>query len=366
MKLLLIGALLCLIVAAAQAPQAPGSQRPTLTTQVTLVQVPALVRTKSGEPVFTLAADDFTLTDDEIVQKATVEADAGAEPLALVIAIETGGAGARMLEKYGNLSSLVEALVGGVKHRVAVVSFDSAPMLEQDFTPDFKLIGDAIHGLQPARGGPAILDSLAYSVDLLREQPPEYRRAILLVSETLDHASHTTLDEALRAVSDTNTAIYSLGFSSTKAAMHSESSKFSQPETPGPAGGCMAKDPNADPDESRLAQAYECLSLLAPPLRAAKMAAILASNGMRRNVPESVAQLSGGEYFTLTDAHGLERDLVAISRHLPNRYVLSFYPQAPHTGFHSIGLHLKNYPNLEVTARKGYWADGAAMPASTP
>jgi len=363
MKLLLIGALLSLPAAAAQAPQAPGSQQPTLTTHVTLVQVPALVRTKSGEPVFTLAAEDFTLTDDEIEQKSTVESDAGAEPLALVIAIENGGAGARKLENYRNLGSLVDAVVGGVKHQVAVVSFDSAPRLVQDFTPDFNLIGEAIHALQPAKGGPAILDSLAYSVNLLREQPPEYRRAILLVSETLDHASHTTLDEALRAVSDTNTAIYSLGFSTTKAAMSSESSKFSQPETPGPAGGCMAKDPDADPNESRLAQAYECLSLLAPPLRAAKMAAILATNGMRRNVPESVAQLSGGEYFTLTDARGLERDLVAISRHLPNRYVLSFYPQAPHTGFHSIGLRLKNYPNLVVTARKGYWADGAPMPA---
>jgi VWFA-related protein len=362
MKLLLIGALLCLPVAAAQEPQPTNPQHPTFTTHVTLVQVPALVRTKSGEPVFTLVAGDFTLTDDEIEQKATVEADAGAEPLALVIAIETGGAGARELEKYRNLSSLVEAVVGGVKHRVAVVSFDSTPRLEQDFTPDFNQIGDAIHALQPANGGPAILDSLAYSVDLLREQPAEYRKAILLVSETLDRASHTTLDEALRAVSDTNTAIYSLGFSTTKAAMRSESSKFNQPETPGPAGGCMAKDADADPEESRLAQAYECLSLLAPPLRAAKMAAILATNGMRRNVPESVAQLSGGEYFTLTDARGLERDLIAISHHLPNRYVLSFYPQEPHTGFHSIGLRLKNYPSLVVTARKGYWADSAPSP----
>src|SRR5580658_10680038 len=98
MKLLLIGALLCLPVAAAQEPQPTNPQHPTFTTHVTLVQVPALVRTKSGEPVFTLVAGDFTLTDDEIEQKATVEADAGAEPLALVIAIETGGAGARELE----------------------------------------------------------------------------------------------------------------------------------------------------------------------------------------------------------------------------------------------------------------------------
>ena len=59
----------------------------------------------------------------------------------------------------------------------------------------------------------SILDGLAFSVDLLRHQPQTYRRAILLLSETIDHGSHTSLDQALRAVEDTNTIIYSVGFS---------------------------------------------------------------------------------------------------------------------------------------------------------
>jgi hypothetical protein len=47
----------------------------------------------------------------------------------------------------------------------------------------------------------------------------------------------------------------------------------------------------------------------------------------------------------------------AISHHLPNRYLLSFYPTAPHAGFHAIGLRMKDYPDLVVTGRNGYWAD---------
>jgi VWFA-related protein len=361
-----LAALLWVPACFGQAPAPPAVPAPSLTTQTTLVLVPALVRTRSGDPVFTLTAKDFTVTDDGVPQQAAVEPDTGAEPLALVIAIETGGAGARQLPKLRTLASLVEAVVGDVPHRVAVVAFDGESKTVQDFTFDFAQVSDAIRGLRPSTGGPATLDALAYSVDLLRSQPPEYRRAILLISEILDHASQTTLDQALHAVSDTNTAIYSLGFSSTKAALKGEAAKFDQRETPGPAGGCMAKDPNADPGVSRLAQTFECLNILLPPLRAAKMAAELGANSLRRNVPESVTQLTGGEYFTFTDAHSLERDLETIGHHLPNRYVLSFHPLAPHPGFHTIGLRLKDYPHLVVVARNGYWVDTETAAAGNP
>jgi hypothetical protein len=65
--------------------------------------------------------------------------------------------------------------------------------------------------------GAAILDALGYSVDLLRGQPQKYRRAILMISETLDRGSHLTLEHALRAVTDTNTVIYTIAFSTGKS-----------------------------------------------------------------------------------------------------------------------------------------------------
>jgi hypothetical protein len=37
---------------------------------------------------------------------------------------------------------------------------------------------------------------------------------------------------------------------------------------------------------------------------------------MKENVPETVARLTGGEYFKLTDPKKLERDLATISNHL--------------------------------------------------
>jgi hypothetical protein len=126
----------------------------------------------------------------------------------------------------------------------------------------------------------------------------------------------------------------------------------------------MGKDPDPDATQNKAEQAFDCLGLLAPPLALAKLAAIRAAEGLERNVPETVAQLTGGEYFKFENSKSLERDLLTISNHMPNRYVLSFHPQSPHPGFHSVELRLKDHPGLRVTARSGYWADSDA--AATP
>ena len=124
-------------------------------------------------------------------------------------------------------------------------------------------------------------------------------------------------------------------------------------------------DPDPDPDatHNRAIQAYDCLTQLAPPLALAKMAAIAATDGLRRNIPETVARLTGGEYFKLTNPANLERDLATISNHIPNRYVLSFQPQSPHPGLHAVTLSVPGYSKLQVTARTSYWADSKSTPS---
>jgi VWFA-related protein len=365
MKFVFLVVLFTGAAAIAQTPP-PPPQTPLLTIRTTLVLVPALVQTREGAPVFTLNAADFTLTDDGIEQKIKVDEDTGSEPLALVIAVETGGAGARQLNKYRHLGPSIEAVIGSVPHKVAVVEFDSTPRLTQKFTPDLNAMEASLQNIGPGDHGAAILDGLRFSVDLLRRQPSAYRRAILLISETADHGSKNNLDEALHAVSDTNTSIYSLAFSSAKSAAGHEAALTLGDPTPGPPGGCMAKDPDAPSEQNRLEQAYECFSLLAPPLRLAKVASILAKEALRYNVPESVAQLTGGEYFRFTDARSLERGVLAISHHLPNRYVLSYHPTAPHAGFHTIGLRMNDYPDLVVQARTGYWVEKDTVAAFNP
>ena len=291
---------------------------------------------------------------------------------------------------------MLESIIGNVPHQVAVVTFDSHPTLLQDFTSDIDKAAAAIHTLTPSctrqhhqvncaspgaihdvslgDNGAAILDALGFSVDLLREQPSRYRRAILMISETLDRGSHLQLEDALRAVTETNTIIYSIGFSTGKSeAAHYAARELpvgsgGQNHHPNPPHGCMGKDPDPDPDatQNKAVQAYDCLTQLVPPLALAKMAAIAATDGLKRNIPETVARLTGGEYLKLADAGNLENDLLTISNHVPNRYALSYRPQSPHPGYHSLDLRLDGYPKLRVTARGGYWVDAEAGAAPHP
>jgi VWFA-related protein len=355
----------------AQSPAQPADtpQASTITVNSTLVVVPALVKTRSGELVYTLKADDFLLTDDGVPQKLRLDEDTGSQPLALVLCVQTGGDGASHLQDYRNLSPLLDALLGGVQHKVAVVGFDANPVLLHGFTPNTDFIENSLNELDagdpgdPATHDAAILDAVTYSVGLLRQQPTTYRRAILLFSETIDHGSHTTLTDALRAISDTNTSIYSIGFNSTRAATHHEASKLGSSE-PGPQHGCFSRDFGTDadgnpipPPDSKALQNFDCFAELLPPLRLAKMAEIAFGNALRRNVSSSVARLTGGEFYKFSNAKQLQRDLLTISNHIPNRYTLSFRPQDPVPGFHSINLTLPNYPQLHVEARNGYWIE---------
>jgi VWFA-related protein len=344
--------------AAAQNSAPPMQTGPIFRTRANLVLVPALVRTKSGEPVFALNADNFTLTDDGVPQKLSLEQDTDSEPLALVVAVEIGGAGARHLDDYRNLGATLEALVGGVQHRVALVGFDSQPRLLENFTPDINAIAAGLHDLDPGDNQAAIYDGLKFSVEQLQKQPPEYRRAVLLISETVDHGSHVALEDAVRSVSDTNTVIYSFAFSSTKSAVGHEAGQFST-DQPGPAGGCFANDPNAAPSQKKgkAEKTYDCLSDLAPPLRAAKIAAIAIMSAMRKNAAETVAHLTGGEYYSFKDRKSLQKAMLTVSNHVPNRYVLSFHPENPHPGVHTLKLDLKDCPKLQITARRNYWAE---------
>jgi len=358
----------------AQAPKPPAQQSPVITANSTIVLVPAMVTTRKGEPVFTLNAKDFTLTDDGIAQPLTLEQDSGSEPLALVVAIQTGGDGGRQLFKYRTLPLMIETIVGAVPHTIAIVTFDSVPKMLQEFTSEPEPIEGAIHNLSPGDDGAAILDTLGFSVDLLKEQPQKYRRAILLISETLDRGSRVKLDDALREISDTNTAIYSLSFSSIRSESGRKASLALNNPNPGPRHGCMAKDTppeTGDPEADKEAadavpartgkqvanQAYDCLGVLLPPFALAKVAVQAGLHGLQRNVPETVADLTGGEYFHFKDAKTLDRDMETISNHVPNRYMLSFHPQSPHPGLHAVSLRLKEYPNLDLAARNSYWVE---------
>lgn len=120
MKALCAAAVLALFSGVTAKAQDAPAPVPSLTVRSNLVEVPALVRTKSGEVVFALGANDFALADNGVPQKLTVDAESGSQPLALAIVVETGGAGARHLQAYGKLDAVLERLTDNIHNRFSL------------------------------------------------------------------------------------------------------------------------------------------------------------------------------------------------------------------------------------------------------
>src|SRR5258708_38472239 len=89
-----------------------GFAQTTLHTTTRLVVVPTLVQMAGKEPVFSLTAEDFVLTDNGVPQKITLEEETK-RPLSLVVLLQTGGAARGQFESYTNLETMLAEVLGG-------------------------------------------------------------------------------------------------------------------------------------------------------------------------------------------------------------------------------------------------------------
>jgi len=302
----------------------------TLHTTTTLVVVPTLVETRSNALVFSLKADDFVLTDDGVPQKVTLE-DESSRPLSLVVLMQTGGAARGQFPSYKNLSTMIASILGPAPNKVSIVNFDSRPEAASPFTSDVAEWKDAIDHPDVGNSGAAIFDGLEYAIGLLKQQPANTRRAILLISQEHDDGSQAKVKDVVRDLGETNTAVYSMTFSSEKTAFRQA---FKDP-------------PHLNPPIAGAGQAYFNLS--------EPLGMVLGS--MRKNMSAEIAALSGGETSSFDNAVELADDLNVLNNHIRNRYILSFYPTSQTSGLHTIAVRLAHHPELLVSARRNYWLE---------
>ena len=325
-------ALFCALPLAAQTPanQTPADQTPTLHTSATLVQVPTLVQSHAGAVAFNLKDTDFTITDDGIPQRVRLEPESH-EPLSLVVLMQTGSYAPRLFEYYRHLAGMLADILAPTPgqtgpNQVAIVNFDLKVTGATPFTSDVSDWTDAINYPEPGADGAAIFDGLAYAFDLLESQPATNRHAILVLSQQQDAGSKTPLQNILRVAGETNTAIYSLSFLASIEDM---------------------KEPYRELNNPYSGESWIDLS---------KPFSLLLTN-MRKNVPASIASVTGGESIRFNDQNSLDQALGTLNNHIRNRYLLTFTPTSPKPGLHALSVRLHNHPDLKITARGTYWAD---------
>jgi VWFA-related protein len=324
---------------------APQSVPSTITSTSTLVIVPTLVRSTSGELIHGLKPSDFRLTDNGVEQKISIE-DIERQPLAVVVLMQTGGAAPRQFQNYRNVGAMLGYMMGSSAHRVAVVTFDSQPEDQWDFTPNISDFDDAFTKPEDGDHGAAVVDAVDYAIKLLREQPPQFRRIILLLSQPQDDGSKAHAEDVVRRLGESNTTIYSVTFSPEKTWLRDQFTKPRHGQPP------YQLDPT--PGAQPIIGTFD--------LKAPLMAAI---GAMRTDTAAEVATLSGGEHVGFDNKAGLERELGEIANHIPARYILSFRPTSKQPGFHALSVRVVNQTEpLDVSARSSYWSSAATAAAA--
>jgi VWFA-related protein len=322
------------------------SAQTTLHTTTTLVVVPTLVQMPDKGSAFSLSAEDFVLTDNGVPQKVMLEQETK-RPLSLVVLMQTGGVARGQFGSYANLEAMLASLLGGAPNEVSIVNFDSRPEAASPFTSDVAQWKEAIDKPDPGDRGAAIFDGIAYALDLLKKEPANNRRAILLISQERDDGSKTPMKEIVRDLGETNTAVYSVTFSAqkTEAKLALKEPHLNPPIRVIPSDGPI----QPWTDAAAPIQGYFKLDA---PLR-------LIFGAMQKNLSAEVADLSGGESMSFDGRGELESDINTLNSHIRNSYILSFTPTSTEPGLHTIKVSLVRHPEMMVSARTSYWAADA-------
>jgi VWFA-related protein len=306
---------------------AASGQETTLRTRSNLVLVPTLVKDSQAAIVYGLPAGDFIVEDNGVEQPIRLDEAPEGQPISLVIAIQRGRRASYEFPRMLGLRTMLSPLFELGTVRVALVEFDNQVELTRNFTDREALVDADLSNLQPGSDGAAILDAVSYSIQLLRNEPENRQRVLLLISETRDHGSKGKIEDAVAAVGQANTMMYALAFSP---------------------GISNILDTGRGVNKSEMHPTLDLLDL-----------AYQTAQAMRKNVPATVTSMTGGEYELFTTRKKFEVRMNDFTNHLHSRYLLSFAPKDPRPGLHQLRVRLKDPSKGTVLARTSYWAEDA-------
>ena len=306
------------------------AQETTFRTETNVVLVPALVKDGHGEILYGLQAKDFILEDDGVSQTLRMDEAAEAEPVSLVIAIQTGRKASLEFERMRTFGTMLDPVLRQNGAQVAIVEFDSIVNLVQDFTPNRVLIQRHLKELRRGDNGAAIFDAVNFSAGLLNNTSKLRQRVLLLISETRDHGSLVNVDDVVKTIGNSNIAVYTLAFSPTMSNLLDD------------LRGKSEREGNA-----------------VDPVLLALRLMVMAREAMRANAPKEIARLTGGEYELFKSHRAFEDRMTDFANHIHIRYLLSFEPKDPRPGLHEIKVRIKDIKDASVLARENYYAKAA-------
>jgi Ca-activated chloride channel family protein len=289
------------------------AQQPIFRSDVRLVSMLATVRNRAGQLVGSLKQDDFEIYDNGAKQQIALFERQSDQPLSIALLIDVSGTTAIDLKfEIDSASKFLHALLTSSNPRdaVALYTFDDTVTLEQNFTHNLAVLQDKlkkIHG----QAGTSLYDAIYLAA---REglEARSGRKAMVIVSDGGNTTSSKDSHQALEALQMADTVVYPV--------------------------------------------------VIMPILNSA------GRNTGGENSLTFIAQQTGGSpSFPMLGAQ-LDRAFNDIIAELRTEYLLGFYPHGvPLTKdrYHKLTVRVKQ-PDLQVSARGGYYGESESISASTP
>jgi len=371
MKLIPALALAFLIFAArlqAQETSKPPAQTDAqgykFTARSDLVFLPTQVQNKKGETIYGLKPEQFVVEDNGVRQTVRIEEDPESVGLSLVVVVQCSRSADKEFNKFKGLSAMIDDIVGGAPHEVAVISYGEAIYTLDNFSSNPDAVDRAISKIQPCGDYSAItIDAVDHAINMLQRRRNQYRHAILLISEGRDHGSRAKLHQVVAELGITDTVIYTETFAPAKDEFI-RTLRFGDPDAlppgksaqPSPTPRPTAAEDSSSEGSSQPPETDPVYEVHPPPLVLPPEFTMI-MNALRRKAAPELAALSGGESLEFTTRKGFEDGLQRISNQIHNYYLLSFRPpSAPAFGLHSLRVRVPDFPDAVIQTRRSYWA----------
>jgi VWFA-related protein len=354
------GLLVCAaFVLLGSAPLLSQQQGPTISVNVKLVTMFATVRDKHGALIRNLTKDDFALEQDGHPQTITYFAPDSDLPLTLGLLVDTSMSQRRVLDQERDAShAFLDHLLREDKDKAFVIHFDHEVELLQDLTssrqkleasldqlgrPQFSQTsgggssgggdpdsggsgGGGGRGSHGYGGGGTLLYDAVYlaSDELMKKQ--QGRKALIILSDGVDHGSKETLRDAIETAERSDTLVYSILFADQEGYGNGGGYGGGHMGGGGMGGG---GGHHRYPQESR-------------------------PDG--KKILQQLSKQTGGRFFEVTKKETIEQIYAEIDEELRNQYALGYTPVKTDAdvGYHKIQLTTKQ-KDATVQTREGFY-----------
>jgi VWFA-related protein len=323
-----------------------SSQEPQIKVNVKVVNVLATVRDKHGQIITNLGKDDFAIDEDGRPQSIAYFSRETDLPLTLGLLVDTSGSQRRVLDDERSASrSFIDSMVREDKDKAFVIHFDREVELLQDLTSSRQKLEHALDlvgapelvrnggggggnnggsGQRYGGGGTLLYDAIYLASDEVVNKQ-QGRKALIILSDGVDHGSKETLVDAITAAQRADTLVYSILFAD-EPHMQNPFGGFGGPGMGRHGGGGGNRYPQGDHTDGK-------------------------------KILDRISRETGGRMFEVSKKQTVDQIYASISEELRSQYSVGYTPGPDVTsGYHKIHLTTKQ-KDMTVQARDGYYSD---------